>query len=316
MDLSIVIPCFNEESLIEELLRRVIQAASETCPQSFEIIMVDDGSSDGTWELIQKSVRCTPELSGIKLSRNFGHQYALRAGLEYSKGNSVLIIDADLQDPPELMKPMYDKLQSGYDVVYGLRKSREAETLFKKASAFAFYRILEKLADVKIPKDTGDFRIMTRKVVDALLQMPERDCFTRGMVSWLGFNQTPYEYERKARSCGETKYPLRKMLRLAADALLSFSSKPLRLCSLFGAASAIASISLAAYIIVSYFLNKTVPGWASLGVIVTIFSSIQLFSIGLLGEYVSRIYVEGKRRPLYLVDTIEKHSSSPKGNLL
>lgn len=309
MNLSIVIPCFNEESLVDEMLARVLGAVQKTCPNSYEVILVDDGSSDATWSLIEKAAERTTGVVGIKLSRNFGHQFALRAGLEQAQGDAVFIIDADLQDPPELLEPMYKELRAGSDVVYGLRVSRESESFLKKLTAFTFYRILDKLADVSIPKDTGDFRIMSRKVVNALLRMPERDCFTRGMVSWLGFKQTPFKYERKARVSGETKYPFRKMVRLAIDALLSFSSKPLRLCGYFGIFSAFVSIILAIHIVISYFMHQTVPGWASLGVIVTIFSSVQLFSLSLLGEYVSRIYIEGKRRPLYLVDTIAKAAS-------
>jgi len=233
-ELSVVVPVFNEEAGLDALLARTIPVCQAEFGASFEIVLVDDGSTDRSWPIIAAHADASPHVVGVKLSRNYGHQLALTAGLKLARGDYVFVLDADLQDPPELLPQMLAKAREGYDVVYGQRVARAGETAFKKASASAFYRLLSSLVDVSIPRDTGDFRLMTHRVVAHFNAMPERFRFVRGMVGWLGFRQVAIQYERDRRFAGETHYPLRKMVRFAADAITSFSIIPLRFASLLG----------------------------------------------------------------------------------
>jgi len=294
-------PCFNEEAVLGETCRRVLAAATEAVGGDFEVIFVDDGSKDRTWTLIGEMAETHGPVRGLRLSRNFGHQAALTAGLEAATGAHILILDADLQDPPELLGAMLERLKQGYDVVYGKRRKRAAETPFKKATAFLFYRFINALSDIPIPADTGDFRLMRREAVDALLAMPEQHRFIRGMVSWTGFRQSALVYDRDARAAGETKYPLWKMIRFATDAVTSFSVKPLRLASLVGFLGIVASAFLWLYVAYSLVFGETIPGWSSLLAVVTFFGSAQLITLGIIGEYLGRTYMESKRRPLFFV---------------
>ncbi|MBX5143883.1 glycosyltransferase family 2 protein [Rhizobium lentis] len=302
--LSIVAPCHNEEEGLREFCRRAAAAAQSVAGDAFELILVDDGSSDGTWEIISDLAANVPQVVGVRLLRNHGHQLASTAGLSASRGERVLLIDADLQDPPELLLMMMPIMERGADVVYGQRTRREGETWFKLASASLFYRALSRLASVTIPRDTGDFRLMRRRVVDILLAMPERDRFIRGMVSWIGGRQVALPYERDARYAGTTKYPLRKMINFALDAITSFSTTPLRIATWLGIVSAGVAVALLAYTFVRWLQGETVTGWSSIMAAVSVFSAIQLICIGIIGEYLGRLVQESKRRPMFMIETI------------
>ncbi len=304
--LSIVVPCFNEEGGIDEFLRRTVLAATAVVGQDFEIVAVDDGSTDTTWDMIAARSRDLPNLVGVRLMRNHGHQIAATAGLSIARGERIMLIDADLQDPPELLLMMMPIMDRGADVVYGQRKNRAGETYFKLLTAAAFYRILTRLTSVPIPKDTGDFRLMSRRVVDILLAMPERDRFIRGMVSWVGGRQVALPYERDARFAGETKYPLRKMIRFALDAITSFSTMPLRVATWVGFFSAMVAAALVAYTLVQWFAGNTIAGWSSLMATVAGFFSIQFIGMGIMGEYLGRLMQEAKQRPMFMVDCISR----------
>ena len=301
VQLSVVIPCYFEEDVLPQTIERVSAAAEAEYPNNHEILYVDDGSRDSTWELIQRAAGNNPAIRGIRLARNFGHQAALTAGLVESRGEIILVIDADLQDPPELLGPMRKRLEEGFDVVYGKRKRRENETPFKQVTAKLFYWLINWLSDVPIPADTGDFRLMRRPVVEAFLAMKEQHRFVRGMVAWVGFEQSPFEYDRPARAAGETKYPLFKMVRFATDAVTSFSVKPLRLASLGGLLGMGMAVVLAVYLLYSFAFLNVAPGWASLLAAVVFFGSAQLLTLGIIGEYLGRTYMESKQRPLYLI---------------
>lgn len=301
--LSIVIPCYNEEEVIGETMKRLQAFCSELQNLEVELIFVDDGSHDRTREILKAFALENPRVKIIGFARNFGHQIAVTAGIDASNGDAVVLIDADLQDPPEVIHKMIEKWREGFDVVYGTRTERPGESMFKLATARGFYRLLNRLSDVPIPLDTGDFRLMGRNVVDALRAMPERDRFVRGMVSWVGFKQTALPYRRAERFAGESKYPLRKMLRFATDGILSFSTKPLQLSIGLGIFSALLSLLGLMYTFyVRIFTDAWVAGWAGLMVAVLFIGGVQLISIGVLGEYIGRIYGEIKRRPLYIVD--------------
>lgn len=312
--LSVVIPCYNEENGIDELLRRLTPVCEAAFPRSFEIILINDGSRDGTWNKIREHMASHPSLVGIDLSRNYGHQLALTAGLEHSRGELVFVIDADLQDPPELLAAMAAKIAEGADVVYGQRVKRAGETVFKRATAHIFYRTLSALVDVQIPRDTGDFRLMTRQVVDQLNAMPERYRFVRGMVGSLGFRQVAFPYERDPRFADETHYPLRKMIAFAVDAITGFSTVPLRFASWLGGAFGLAGLAALGWVGFSYLFGGTVRGWASLAALVLIMGSVQMLMLGVFGEYMGRMYMEGKRRPLYVVRSIEGGISREAAN--
>ncbi|MCE0494824.1 glycosyltransferase family 2 protein [Vibrio salinus] len=305
--ISVVIPCFNESEVIDFTVDKLLAVTNGISRYRFELIFVNDGSTDKTEEKLLAYSRRYHNIRTISFSRNFGHQPAVSAGLDASRGDAVVLIDADLQDPPEIIEDMIDKWEKGYDVVYGTRLSREGESIFKKATAKLFYRLLNKLSEVSIPLDTGDFRLMDRQVVDQLTAMPEKSRFIRGMVSWIGFNQTSVAYERSPRLAGESKYPLRKMLKFAFDGILSFSVKPLKLSIMMGfLCSGIAFFILLYSVYVRLMTEHWVSGWTSLLVSVLFIGGVQLISIGILGEYIARIYNESKGRPLYIVKKTDK----------
>ncbi len=300
MYLSIVVPCMNEEESLPYLVERLAEVIQPWRDRA-EIILVDDGSTDATWDLIKAARQMVPQVVGLKLSANRGHQVALTAGLEAAKGARIFMLDADLQDPPELLREMMMMMDRGYDVVYGKRAKREGETLFKRATAYGFYRFLNALSDVAIPKDTGDFRLVSRRALDAVLDMPERSRFVRGMFAWAGFKQIGLEYDRAPRAAGETKYPLRAMIRFATDALTGFSTKPLRFATRLAFYSLLVTVLMAVYVFGSLILYSTVPGWASIVLAISFFSAIQLLTLGIMGEYIGRLYMEAKHRPLYFL---------------
>ena len=300
--ISIVIPCYNEEEVIEETIKRMLALCSELTDVRVELIFVDDGSHDNTREILKRHASKNTLIRLICFARNFGHQIAVTAGIDAAGGDAVVLIDADLQDPPEVIHDMIAKWRSGYDVVYGTRTKRLGESSFKISTARAFYRFLNHLSDVAIPLDTGDFRLMSRQVVDTLRAMPERDRFVRGMVSWVGFNQTSLPYERAERFAGESKYPLSKMLRFAIDGILSFSIKPLQISVGLGMISAILAMMGIVYALaLRVFTDIWIEGWTTLIITVLFLGGIQLISVGILGEYVGRTYNEVKKRPLYVV---------------
>lgn len=305
MELSVVIPCYNEEESIRELHRRVT-GVCETAPvSSYEIILVNDGSRDQSPAIMRELAKADPHLVIVDLSRNHGHQLALTAGLFHAQGDYVLVLDADLQDPPELLMPMLERARAGIDVVYGKRDQRDGETAFKKLSASVFYRLLSYLSDIDIPRDVGDFRLMSRRVVEKFKDMPEQHRFVRGMIAWVGFTQEPFSYQRAPRFAGETKYPFHKLLAFAFDAISSFSIKPLRVSLLFALFGVGLALLLAAYALYAHFADSTLTaGWASLATIITFFSSLQLICIGVIGEYIGRTYMQVKKRPLFIVREI------------
>ncbi len=300
--LSVVIPCYNEEGCLEALHVRVSAAARAAVGDDHEIVLVNDGSRDASWAVMQRLSAADPRLVAINLSRNHGHQLALTAGLDLCAGEQILIIDADLQDPPELLVDMRAAMQSeGADVIYAVRRKRDGETLFKKATAAFFYRMLDRITDTPIPLDTGDFRLMSRRALDAFLSMPEQARFIRGMVAWVGFRQVPFPYDRHERLTGESKYPLAKMIRFALDAVTGFSTAPLRFASHVGLALTGVTALMFLYVMGSFVLGRTVQGWTSTMLVVLFLGAVQMFVLGMIGEYIGRLYVESKRRPLYLV---------------
>ncbi len=301
MGLSVVIPCYNEEAVIDNLIARVTAVCDAEFPGNYEVVLVNDGSRDATWPAICRHSTVRPEIVGVDLARNHGHQLALTAGLTIARGELVLVIDADLQDPPELLPQMAAQIAAGYDVVYGVRKTRAGETAFKKWSAALFYRMLGRMVDITIPQDTGDFRLMTRRVVDQLNAMPERYRFIRGMVAWVGFNQIGFPYERDARFAGETHYPFSKMLSLAFDGVTGFSTVPLRLASHLGMLFGVGGLAMLMWVIGRYFAHGTVTGWASTITIILVLGSAQLLMLGVMGEYMGRMYMESKKRPLFII---------------
>jgi len=303
--LSIVIPCFNEEACLAALYERLTKAARSVMGDDYEIVLVNDGSRDSTWTMMRDLAARDAHVIGVNLSRNHGHQLALTAGLDLCRGASILIIDADLQDPPELLGPMLETMRAeDADVVYGVRRSRSGETPFKRATAHGFYRLLAKATDVDIPVDTGDFRLMSRRALDVLLAMPEQARFIRGMVAWIGFRQVPFAYDRDERFAGETKYPLSKMIRFALDALTGFSSAPLKLASHAGLWLSVGSLLLIVYIAYAWATGQSIQGWTSLMLIVVVLGAVQMFVLALMGEYIGRLYNEVKGRPLYIVQEI------------
>ena len=303
--LSVVVPCFNEEACLLALHERLKTAARQAVGEDFEIVLINDGSRDGSWPMMQRLVHEDPHVVAINLSRNHGHQLALTAGLDLCRGDQILIIDADLQDPPELLPAMLESMRSnGADVVYGVRRSRRGETAFKRATAHGFYRLLSRATEVDIPLDAGDFRLMSRRALDALLAMPEQARFIRGMVAWIGFRQVPFAYDRDERFAGETKYPLKKMMRFALDALTGFSSAPLKLASHAGLMLSIGSVLLVIYIAYAWLAGHSIQGWTSLMLVVVVLGAVQMFVLALMGEYIGRLYNEAKRRPLYIVQEV------------
>ena len=309
--ISIVVPLFNEALVIETLCTR-LNALMAQIPESCEVVMVNDGSTDLTESLARRICSQDRRYKLITFSRNFGHQIAITAGMDRATGQAVAIIDADLQDPPEVILEMIEKWRAGYQVVYGVRSRRDGETVFKRLTAALFYRLLRRATSVDIPVDTGDFRLMDRRVVDQLVGMRERSRFVRGMVSWVGFTQGKVEYERAERFAGETKYPFSKMLGFAIDGILAFSQVPLRLSSMLGFCVSGASFLLILYgvIVRVFFPTHAIPGWASVFVAVLFLGGVQLVCLGILGEYLGRVYDELKGRPLYI--TREEVNCDPR----
>ena len=300
--LSIVVPCYNEAACLPLLHARITDAARGAVGDDYEIVLVNDGSRDDSWGAMQQLAAADPRLVAINLSRNHGHQLALTAGLDLCGGAQILIIDADLQDPPELLADMRAAMTlQAADVVYAVRRKREGETLFKKATAALFYRVLDRVTDTPIPLDTGDFRLMSRRALDAFLSLPEQARFIRGMVAWVGFRQVPFPYDRAERHAGETNYPIGKMIRLAFDAVTGFSTAPLRFASHAGLALTGASLLLFVYIAIGFFTGSAVQGWTSTMLVVVLLGAVQMFVLGLIGEYLGRLYIESKHRPLYIV---------------
>lgn len=304
--LSIVVPCFNEQESVRACHQRLTEVL-RSLDTPYEIIYVDDGSRDDTVKILREIHAEDPHAVIVQLSRNFGHQPAVTAGLSSSLGQAVIIIDADLQDPPELIPEMVALWRSGYKVVYGIRQSRAGETTFKLWTAKAFYRMINSLSDVEIPLDTGDFRLIDRVVVDVFLSMPERHRLLRGMWSWIGFPQVGVPYQRSARFAGETKYPLRKMLGLALDGIVSFSTVPLRFVTLLGFLSAgVAFIGIVYTLFIRLLTHSWVRGWAISFVGMLFMAGVQMLCLGILGEYIGRIYTESKQRPLFIQLEIQR----------
>lgn len=301
--ISIIIPMYQEQDVINECYARITNILNQLEMYDYELICVNDGSKDKTLQMLDQLAMNNKKLKVISFSRNFGHQAAVTAGLKYADGDAIVIIDADLQDPPELIPDMIKLWESGNDVIYGKRKSREGESPFKLLTAKMFYRTLNALSDVEIPKDTGDFRLVDRKVVDVINSLPEHNKFLRGLFSWVGYKQISLEYERKERFAGKTKYPLKKMLKLAGDGIISFSNKPLKLVGGLGIFSIVVSITLLTYALLSYIfkLNELSAGWTSLMIGITFFAGVQLLSLWIISEYIGRIYDETKQRPQYII---------------
>ena len=300
---SVVIPMYYEEEVAEECYKRVKSVLNSLENYDHEIVFINDGSKDKTLEILEQIASKDEKIKVVSFSRNFGHQCAVTAGIKYVTGDAIVIIDADLQDPPELIPDMLKYWEDGYEVIYGKRKSREGESKFKLLTAKLFYKTLNSLSDVEIPKDTGDFRLVDRKVIDVINSLPEHNKFLRGLFSWVGFNQTAFEYERKERFAGKTKYPLKKMIKLAGDGILSFSTKPLKVVGILGGLSVIISFIVLIYSILSYAFNwnNLTPGWTSLMVTITFLFGITLISIWMLSEYIARIYDEVRGRPQYVI---------------
>jgi len=309
---SIVVPVYNEEAVIHETYRRLTEVM-RSAGESYELLFVNDGSRDQTADIIKGFSEKDPSVILLDFSRNFGHQIAITAGMDYSRGKAVVVIDADLQDPPELILEMIEKWKQGYDVVYAKRTKRKGETVFKKYTAKLFYRFLRSMTDVDIPLDTGDFRLLDRRVCDQMNNLQEKNRFVRGLVSWVGFKQIAVEYERDERLAGESKYPLKKMLKLSMDGITSFSYKPLKLAGFAGGAlSVIGFIYLFVVLYLKLFTDATITGWSSLIVIQLLFNGIILFILGIVGEYIGRIYDESKQRPLYIVQDVYQKKSEKK----
>ena len=299
-ELSVVVPVFNEEINIQPMYERLLASLAEGV-DGLEILYVDDGSSDQSWQKISELASSDERVKGVRFARNFGHQAALTAGVDAATGSAVVIIDGDMQDPPEVIPEMVDRWREGFEVVYGQRQDREGETWFKLATASVFYRILRGITNVEIPVDTGDFRLMGPRAVAAFRAMPERNRFIRGLVSWIGFPQTAVKYHRRARQAGETKFPVRKMLRFALDGITSFSFFPLRLATWAGFAVSTFAFLYIIVVLVLKFTGVSYLGWTSLMASILFLGGVQLLMIGILGEYLARIFDEVKRRPLYLV---------------
>jgi dolichol-phosphate mannosyltransferase len=303
LEISVVAPVLNEEGSVRELHARLTEVLAPL--GSYEIVIVDDGSTDGTWELLSALAARDPHLRLVRLSRNFGHQVAMTAGLDAARGDAVVLMDGDLQDPPEVIPHLVARWHDGYDVVYAVRSVRPGETRFKLWTAKVFYRLIGRMSPVAIPEDAGDFRLLARPAADALRRMPEQARFLRGMSSWIGFRQTGVPYERDARRAGETKYPTRKMVRFAVDAITSFSTTPLRIVGGVGFTLVVFFVGYLGYTIYRrFFTDATVPGWTTVIVLLLLIGGAQLIALGVIGQYIARIYDESKRRPLYVVSEV------------
>lgn len=301
--LSIIVPVFNEEESIGETIRRLLELSEKLSVETdVELVFVNDGSTDRSMAILESHSKNTKSVKVISFSRNFGHQIAITAGIDFAAGDFVAVIDADLQDPPELIGDMYQMALTGYDVIYGKRRSRSGESVFKKVTAAAFYRLLNYMCEINIPRDTGDFRLMSRKAVDAFKKLRERHRFVRGMVPWLGFRTASLEYDRAERFAGKTKYPLNKMIFFATNAILSFSSKPLTIAIRLGFLTIVAGMMGGGYMLyLKLFTDIPVPGLTAILLAIVLFSGVQILLIGVVGEYIARIFEEVKGRPLYFV---------------
>jgi glycosyltransferase involved in cell wall biosynthesis len=308
--LSVVAPVFNELESLDELHQRLTAVLVPFA--EYEIVLVDDGSHDGSWDRLMVLSAQDPHLRLIRLSRNFGHQAALSAGLDAAHGEIVVLMDADLQDPPEVIPQLVAKWREGFDIVYAIRTAREGERAWRRLAIKSFYRVFRRIAATDIPEDTGDFRLLSRRAADALIAMPERALYLRGMTSWIGFRQIGVPYERQARFAGESKYPLGKLIRLATDGITSFSSAPIKAVSALGFAMIVFCMGVLAWSLEERFSGSRVPqGWTSVIVVVLLLGGVQLLSIGIIGQYVARIFEETKQRPRYIVDAIVEPRVEP-----
>lgn len=303
--ISIVVPMYNEEEVANEFYTRTTTVLKEL-PYDYELIIVNDGSRDKTLEIVLGFVDKDAHVKVINFSRNFGHQAAITAGIENAEGDAIITIDADLQDPPEVMVEMIAEWQKGFDIVYAKRKSRKTDTFFKRFTANMYYKILNKLSDIKTPENVGDFRLISKRVQEVFKKLPEKDRYIRGMFAWMGFKQSIVEFDRQSRFAGETKYPLKKMLKLAFSGIIGFSTKPLQLIIKLGLLTTFVSFVLLIYAIVVKVLGYTTSGWASLMVAITFIGGIQLLSLGIVAEYIGKIYGEVKDRPVYII--MDKYS--------
>lgn len=311
--ISVVVPMYYEELVAQECYNR-LKEVMELNNINYEFIFVNDGSKDRTLEILREISKNDERAKVVSFSRNFGHQNAVTAGVFHASGDAIVIIDADLQDPPEVIPQMLQKWKEGFHVVYAKRKERKGETWFKLITAKYFYKFLQSMSEVEIPRDTGDFRLIDRKVAEVFKNMPERNRFIRGMISWVGFKQYALEYERQERFAGETKYPLKKMLKFASDGIIAFSAKPLKIISIIGILSIVLSFLLLIYSVVVKITGAySTPGWSSIICAISFFSGVQLLSLGVIGQYIARIYDESKSRPLYIVEeTINMDKSKDK----
>lgn len=309
---SVVIPVYNEQDVISETYKRLTNVMS-SIGETYELIFVNDGSRDNTAQIIAEFVQNDANVRLIDFTRNFGHMPAISAGMEHSRGEAIFVIDADLQDPPEVFPEMIEKWKEGYHVVYGKRIERKGETLFKRATAWMFYRFIRKMTAVDLPSDTGEFRLIDRKVCDVINKLPEKNRYIRGLVSWVGFKQVPVEYVREKRFAGKTKYPLRKMLSFAMDAVTSFSNKPLKFATMIGFVISALSFAFIIYVIYqALFTDRTVAGWASTMAAVLFTQGIVLMILGLMGGYIGRIYNEIQNRPIYVIrEIVEQEEPQP-----
>ena len=301
--ISIVIPMYNEHEIANMCYKRINEVIKQLNNYEYEIIFINDGSKDNTQLILEEIAKEDKNVKILSFSRNFGHQAAVTAGIKYVTGDAIVIMDADLQDPPELIPDMLKLWEDGNEVIYGKRKTRKGESLFKLMTAKMFYNTLNALSDVDIPKDTGDFRLVDRKVVDTINNLPEHNKFLRGLFSWVGFKQEAFEYERQERFAGKTKYPLKKMIKLASDGIISFSTKPLKIVGGLGIITILISLIILIYSLISYFTGHSAQaGWTSLIVTVTLLSGVQLLSLWIISEYIGRIYDDTKKRPQYIID--------------
>jgi len=303
-EISIILPVFNEEESIREVYRKLVDVITNELKMTYEIIFVDDGSIDNSWSIIEDLHKLNRNVRSIKFSRNFGHQISVTAGIDKAIGDVAVIMDADLQDPPELIPEMFEKHKQGYNVVYAKRIERKGESKFKIWTSLIYYRMLDKLTEIKIPLDTGDFRLIDKKVLNEFHRIREKNPFVRGIISWIGFKQTSVEYVRDGRYAGTTKYPLSKLIKLSLDGITSFSVKPLKISLNLGLLSVLFSIATALFVFIKKLLYPvtTVPGWASTVIVIVFFAGIQLFTLGIIGEYIGRIFDESKNRPLYIIE--------------
>ncbi len=300
--LSIIVPCYNEEEVIKTTYLRLTDVLKKI-NMNYEILFINDGSKDKTLSILLDIARKDKKIKLISFSRNFGHQAAVSSGIENSKGDYAIIIDADLQDPPEEIPRMLElAIKEKANVVYGVRVKRKGETIFKKTTAWVFYKLINFLSDVELPQNTGDFRLIDKKIIEEFKKLPEKNKYIRGIITWIGFKQIPYFYVREPRFAGETKYPLSKMIKFATTALLYFTRKPLKIATMIGFINIIFGLLLTVYVFLSIFLNQVVPGWASTIIIIIFFGGVQLLTMGIIGEYIGSIFDEVKNRPVYIVD--------------